>query len=75
MRSLWHRWLSIAQKIVAVIANIVLAIIYVIIIVPLSFLIKYTAPHRLEGPGTLRKNTYWKRYSKQTFNKDFAQRQ
>lgn len=76
MKHAWNKWITITKKIMHVQANIFLTIFFVLIIVPVGFIIKNFSSNIFTRHGLKKKNhSYWLKREKFVQNLPFAQQQ
>lgn len=76
MKKTWRSWKKIAEKVGSIQATIIFGAIFILIIIPLSFVLRMVNPTILRGSRfNARKGSYWSKIKKKKFNLEFARKQ
>ena len=76
MKQTWQTWLGISKKVVGIQASFFFGLIFIVIITPLSYIIRKVNPSIFKGSNVKDlENTYWNKIKKTTHNLEFARRQ
>lgn len=76
MKNAWKKWIKITKKIMHIWANIFLFIIFFVLVVPFSYLIKFFSKDSLLGHNALaKKGSYWVKKEKVKYDINFAKLQ
>lgn len=76
MHNRWKKWKSISKKFTSFQATLALTLIYVLFLIPLSFIIRVFFKHVFLGPSYKKKeNTYWIKRNKVHYDITWAKEQ
>lgn len=75
MKSAWGKWKKIAKKATAIQANILFTILYILMIIPLCFLVKNNLSKSLQIKIDKKKKSYWIKKEKRVQDLNWAYKQ
>jgi len=76
MSTIWKKWIQLSKRLVGFLATILLTVIYLLFIIPLGIFLQLFFKNALRGHRYhFRKNTYWIKRKKTTYDLTFAKEQ